>query len=219
MKPATLIFDLDGTLLDSAPGIRSSLQYAAMAVNVAGLCSIDGIEIGPPIQEMFTAVLPGAERDLITSLVAAYRSHYDTVGWRDTQLYTGVIDVLHTLKRSGYDLYVATNKPERVMQQMLLHFRLGHFFTEALSVDVTDMGRADKTRLVGQLLQDRRIAPESALLVGDGASDAAAAQRNGLNFVWAQYGYGDRTKLGAYRIAQTIREPRELLSFCALAKT
>ena len=205
-----IIFDLDGTLLDSAPGIRGSLAYAMRKVCPSETGRLSGVVIGPPIRHMLLAVWQDAPLETLAALVAAYREHYDTVGWRETTLYPGVPETLRWLQEARLPLYVATNKPRAVTVGLLRHFALDSCFADAVSVDVDDPALADKTKIVKRLLEAHHLPHQKTMLIGDGHGDAEAAAANQVPFVWAAYGYGTNDILKQYPFAGQLSEVSQL---------
>jgi phosphoglycolate phosphatase len=120
--PDVVLFDLDGTLSDSAPGILSSLRHA-FAVN--GLppmhADIERAILGPPFYESLPPLIGDAD---LTSVIAAYREHYGAAGMFDTQPYEGIREVLSVLRERGVRLAVATSKPEYYAVPIVDHPRM-----------------------------------------------------------------------------------------------
>ena len=161
---------------------------------------------------MFTAAFPSANRATITQLVDAYRAHYDLVGWRHGRPYVGVLETIESLKRFGLKLFLATNKPAKVTEQLLAHSGLGDFFAGVGSVDVDDPEIADKAALTYKLLADHKLDPAKTAFVGDTANDACAASANLLDFIWATYGYGAESEITRCGIGyRRLEHPSQLL--------
>lgn len=206
LLPRHLIFDLDGTLLDSAEGIRQSLAHAI--AEVAPNLALPAIAIGPPIREMLTAAFPGVDHATVAELVHIYRSHYDSAGWKHCQLYPGVIETLEALRHRGHNLLLATNKPAKITQQLLTYFSLGAFFSAVGSVEPESPAMADKALLTRKLLNESKLISSECCLIGDAPSDAHAANANHLDFIWASYGYGTGQEIARY--GKPCRELRAL---------
>lgn len=205
-----VIFDLDGTLTDSGPGIFKSTRFALERLN-----AIDGTErpiptpdalrwiIGPPLQESF-AKLVGADRG--EAMLALYRERYAAVGMFENSLYPGIAAALGELKASGYRLFVATSKLEIYARPILEHFALTGFF-EAIYGSQPDGARAAKGDLLGYLLDRERLSPSNGVvMIGDRKHDAIGAHTVGIASIGVLWGYGgaaELTEAGADPLIET----------------
>lgn len=185
----TILFDLDGTLVDSLPGIEYSAR-AAIAVVCPGaeLPSLRA-HIGPPIREVFRRALRMDDASTLDDLQAAFRLSYDTEGWVRTQLYVGVDDVLSELARTGRRLMVLTNKPDHAAERILRHLSVRQRFERVVAPSL-NAKPAPKREAAVRIAATAGLAPGTALLVGDSLDDAEAAAACGFAFGAVTYGYG-----------------------------
>ena len=196
-EPAVVLFDLDGTLSDSAPGILASLRHA-FAVN--GLPPmpphIERAILGPPFYESLPPLIGDAD---LTAVIAAYREHYGATGMFDTRPYDGMRDVLSGLHERGVRLAVATSKPEYYAVPIVEHLGMSAFF-ETIGGDELDGSLSTKALVIGKVL-DRLGAPDAqtVLMVGDRSHDVFGAREHGIDTIGAGWGYG---LLGEFDIAQ-----------------
>src|SRR5690349_17735314 len=116
-----LIFDLDGTLVDSRPGIQRSLRAAILRVFPHVDPGVLDFEIGPPVRQMFQQTLKTVNPMELQQLELAFRTSYDSDGWKQTNAYTGVDETLDKLTRRGNICYVVTNKPALSTSRILTH--------------------------------------------------------------------------------------------------
>lgn len=210
------IFDLDGTLVDSLPGIRQSFLHA---IRTLGHAIEDDFDIrpivGPPIAQGFQHVLSGYGDDRISEAVALYRSHYRDVGLRETVLYPHVAQALMKLKERGFHLYVATSKRQRFAEQIITNNQIGDYFDRMAGT--TDDGRLDdKSRLLAQLLGVSHIDSSNAVMIGDRSSDIVAAKANGISSIGVLWGYGDLSELKMAG-AETLCDNIACLPFCIMS--
>src|SRR5580700_11283688 len=114
------IFDLDGTLVDSARDIRGAMlrAYAAIGMNdIVG--KLDKLVIGPPLADTMRCLTPGLAEDTYAALVANFRQAYDNSPLHETTVCPGVWDVIAALRKSNATLLLATNKPCRPTRRVL----------------------------------------------------------------------------------------------------
>ncbi len=204
-----MIFDLDGTLTDSADGVVASFRHALAAV---GADIPDGdlaaLVVGPPMHQTMSALGLG---DRAAAAVAAYRADYTSRGWAMNTLFDGVADVLADLRAAGVRLAVATSKAEPIAQRILEHFGIAEHF-EVIAGASTDGLRAAKADVVGHALSQLHPLPDRVVMVGDRAHDIEGAAEHGIGTVLVGWGYGrsDPTEAAAVHVA-TVEELREVL--------
>jgi phosphoglycolate phosphatase len=186
----SLIFDLDGTLIDSCPGIQSSL---AVAFRAAGrvMPEIDvRTVIGPPIRVIAARIEPTLSEPELTQIEQTYRSVYDTEGWRETLAFPDVIPVLQSLHAEGVRLFIVTNKPRIPSRKILEHLKLDSMFAAVLTRDSRTPGYSSKAEMVREIVQSHSLTPEASALVGDTVEDEEGARASHLAYIHATYGYG-----------------------------
>ncbi len=178
-----IIFDLDGTLLDSQNGILFSLEYVLNKYAQEYLPYLDRTLIGPPIQSILEGFI--SDSKAVSLLSKKFRLHYDSCGFQKTQLFQGVYDGLEQL--SSVELYVSTNKPEKVTKKILEKLEIDCFFTGVFCVDL-DTYR-DKTEIVKSIIN--KHSNQNIIVVGDSEEDYFSAVNNNCDFLYCSYGYGN----------------------------
>jgi len=210
MSSANVIFDLDGTLVDSLSGIEQSARAAITAVlpdePMPDLRSV----IGPPIGEMFAMLWPKLAWEKMHCLVAAFRSHYFAKGCLAVTVFPGVPETLARLHASGLRLFVLTNKPSAPTKKILEHLALANLFDDTLSPDSFEPPFRSKPEGARLLTEKLGLNPEKTTLVGDGADDAISAEVCGFRFIAAAYGYGTAAARSAKRL-EKFSEIEQLL--------
>ena len=181
-----VLFDLDGTLVDSSPGIHASIRVAADALGLpAPTADQLTAMVGPPLQDGFAAAfgLTGADVD---RAVTAYRAHYAAGAILDAPVYPGIAELLGVLRADGAVLAVATSKPEEFARRILDHVGL----TDAVaSVHGATMdGRVRHKQQVVGLALAAHPDGERPVLVGDRAQDVVGARVHGLPCIGAGWG-------------------------------
>lgn len=185
-----VIFDLDGTLVDSSPGILASFTGAFAACDLAPNQPLTPALIGPPLRETLAGLCDDADPALLDRLTSAFKAHYDTAGYRQTTPFDGVAAMLEQLADAGLALHVATNKRALPTGLIVAHLGWADLFDRVYSLDSLTPAQPDKAALLGRLLADAGFAAADCIYVGDREDDWQAARANGLRFAWARWGFG-----------------------------
>lgn len=170
------VFDLDGTLVDSLPGIAWAIDsaFAECGLPVPS-CDLKRL-IGPPIRKILAAISGTANTSRLDRLEQSFRRIYDSEGWRKTTCFNGVPELLRELLSKGAQLFVVTNKPAQATRKILHELNLAELFQE-----VACRGKeGSKAEVLGALLQRRGLDPRSGLMVGDTQEDSLAATASGM---------------------------------------
>ena len=195
-----ILFDLDGTLVDSLPGIiraaRAALTDVLPGTGLPDLRSF----VGPPIREILRRALGLENSGLLDDLEAAFRRHYNSEGWLHTVAYSGVPETLAVLHAAGARLGVVTNKPLAPTRSILAHLDLARFMEIVLTPDSVAPAYINKASALAAALSAQAMVPSRTLFVGDSSDDAAAAAACGVSFAAVSYGYGDAALQTAHPI-------------------
>jgi phosphoglycolate phosphatase len=201
-----ILFDLNGTLTDPKPGITRCIRYALERMSLFSPPE-DELTwcIGPPLRGSLAKLVGDDAADRALEL---FRERFDDVGLYENDLYPGIPELLEGL--AGRRLFLATSKPSPYAQRILEHFWIKHFF-EGIFGSELDGTRADKSDLIGYLLEQTDIARDNAVMVGDRSHDMVGARRNGVDGLGVTYGYGSEDELreaGAKSIYATVADLR-----------
>jgi phosphoglycolate phosphatase len=193
MSLHSVVFDFDGTLLDSKPGIVNCLQSvgAAYDLNTQGVANWI---IGPPAEVSIRRLMPHVSEEKRHEFLIDFRKCYALNGWSDCSLYPGVVDLLDELKRNSIRAYICTSKRKDMTLRLLDHFHLREYFV-AVEADEDHFTSHDKKDLLRGLVSQERIDASSCAMVGDSTYDMDAAHATGLKAVAVLYGYGRRDEL------------------------
>lgn len=216
MKPnySAILFDLDGTIVDSARGITASLAYMFEELGRPVPSPAELLAyVGPPILESFRdyAGMDGGE---MAEALAIYRPRYLEQGALDSTVFPGVPEVLRAIHEAGVPMSLATSKPETPAIMMLQHFGLLEYF-DIITGASDDEVRSAKSDVVAEALT--RLSGIGAdlsrpVLVGDRIHDIEGARVNGVPTIFADWGYGPVTEqTGSIAVAHTPAELRQLL--------
>jgi len=183
-----LIFDLDGTLTDSMPGIVGCLEKVIAAWKLGDQGPLERF-VGPPVEEWTVELLPEGSAEERTALARDYRACYDREGWSNNSVFAGVREMLAALSGQGFPLYVCTSKQQHFAVRILEHFELAGLFA-GIYGDKAEYTSHAKADLLGRLLSERGLGRDTAWMIGDRVFDFEAARANDLRCVAAGWGYG-----------------------------
>lgn len=211
MAGKTIIFDLDGTLTDSAEGIINSVRLVMEHFDIP----IPNMEVlhtfvGPPLHDMF--VKHGIPEERIEEAIRIFRGRYVTIGKYENTPYPGIPEMLQALKQQGYTLCVATSKPEPQAIDILTHFELAQYFDYICGASL-DKSRITKEQVL-QYLLDKCGSCNAPVMVGDTVYDVIGALALAIPAIGVSWGYGkvaDMLNAGATAIADTATQLLELL--------
>lgn len=188
--PSAVLFDFDGTLIDSAASVLASLQHALTSEGCTPKVVLGPHLIGPPLRRTLATLVGSDDNALIDRLAQRFREHYDSEGYRATEVFEGVPDLLATLYAARIDLYIVTNKRVAATRQILTHLGWLDFFVGVYALDAFDPPLPHKPAVVDTVLKRHAIPRESSWMVGDSEEDQRAAELNSLRFFAARWGYG-----------------------------
>ena len=215
MKYTTVLFDLDGTLVDSGIGVTNSVDYALRKF---------GIE-PPPRQELFKFIGPpltvsfcdfcGFDEKKTTLAIKYYREYYSQQGILECTMYEGTLELLKSLKNKGYELALATSKPEIYATRVVENKGISKYLDYLAAASTDEKTRATKEAVIEYALglckeKDR----SKILMVGDRHFDINGAKSFGIDGVGVTFGYGSFDELktaGAEYILDSMKDLTEFL--------
>lgn len=209
MAITTVLFDLDGTLIDSSPGIRrcvdeSLAHHGFPAITDEQFSSF----IGPPLTTGFGFVVP--DETLIESLITVYREHYGAGGMYEYTVYDGVPELLVRLNDSGFRLAVATSKRTGFARPVVDHAGLAAQF-EIVVGSERDGAGAEKPVVIGSVFEQLAITdPSSVVMIGDREHDGHGAAAIGTDFIGVSWGFGSTEELTAAGALSIAGHPDEI---------
>ena len=192
MKSASLqsvIFDLDGTLIDSSPGILASLAFAFQSVGIIPNQALVSSLIGPPLRETILSLLTNSSEVQVRQITEAFKSHYDTEGFKSSLPYSGVASMLKRLLADQVPMHIVTNKRARPSRLILSNLGWTSYFVNVYSPDSIMPPSASKAELLATLLRDAGLMPDQCIYIGDRLEDWHSARANKVRFAWARWGF------------------------------
>lgn len=211
MRYKTIIFDLDGTLTDSAEGIINTIKYS---LDKAGI-NYNGVNlntfIGPPLLDSYIAYL-GINKDDALKAIEYYQERFSTLGKFENKVYAGVENMLKTLKSFGYTLLVATTKPEVFAIEILKHFHLFDYF-DVVSGGSLDQKLSDKAEILKIAINRNKADYRSSIMIGDRKHDIIGAHKNNIPCIGVLYGYGNIEELKNASADYILESPNDIVDF------
>ena len=191
MRFSAVIFDFDGTLCDTGPGIMNSAAYALEAYGFEVPREPGALRcfIGPPLLVTFQEQF-GADAATAQALVQKYRERYNGAILNESMLYRGIVTLLENLKAAGHTYGIASSACA-TLTSCWAHLPSDKFSLTKRGVDFkTDC--ESKASIIARCLQELGTAPEKALMVGDKSYDINGGKANGLKTVGVNWGYGSK---------------------------
>ena len=206
-----VLFDMDGTLVDSQEGIINSIVYALDFFNI----KVDDtnslkVFLGPPLRDMFNKMF-GFEGERLERVVARYREHLSDRGLYEGELYPGIVETLATLREKGVKMAVATAKATVFAEEMLEHYNIAKYFDSIVGCEL-DGRRSEKSEIIACVLDEldggRTAKP---VMIGDRKFDILGAKAHGIPSVGCLWGYGDEAELAEAGATYLVKSPKEIL--------
>ncbi len=204
-----LLFDLDGTLTDSQPGITRSAAYALekFGIHVEDPSTLKFF-VGPPLHDSFMEHY-GFSAEEATRAVETYREYYRDKGIFENKVYPHIPEMLADLKQNGKTIIMATSKPTVFAKRIAEHFGFAQYFSYISGAELSGV-RNNKDEVIEYALEQCGITDRSqCVMIGDRKHDIIGAKKTGLASIGVLYGYGDREELesaGADFIAADVYE-------------
>jgi phosphoglycolate phosphatase len=205
-----VLLDLDGTLVDSQPGILASCLAALRALGHEPDETLDiSRAIGPPLEDVMHILLQSYGDDRVGEAVAAYRHHYGERGFLGSVPYPGIGQSLDEMKRMDLRIYVATSKRAIFASRILDHLKLATYF-DGIHGSVPGGELDHKPELLAHILSKHGLSPSRSLMVGDRRYDVSGAHAVGMRAVGVLWGYGTRDELETAGADQLVESPADL---------
>ncbi|MGF7124427.1 phosphoglycolate phosphatase [Rhodococcus sp. BE178] len=211
-----MLFDLDGTLTDSALGIHNGFRHALAAVGgPEPTAEMLATVIGPPLMDSMRGM--GLDADTTAAALAAYFERYDAIGWSENEVYEGIEPMLAAARGTGARLAVATSKTEKFAIRILEHFGLADYF-EVIGGASSDGSRRAKADVVEHVLGGLGLpatvgGTADVVMIGDREHDVHGAGHWGIPTVFVEWGYGTADEAAAARwTAPTVAHLEQILT-------
>lgn len=212
-----IIFDLNGTLIDSSVSILAAAEQAFKNCKHTPQVSFTQELIGPPLMKMLQTVAGTDDQHILDNLAQTFKDCYDNEGYKKTLVFEGVDELLSELKADGHRLFIATNKRLVPTQKIISHLRWDKYFEGVYALDACPYVNT-KTQMLTYILDKHQLNFKDSLYIGDTVPDRTAATDNAIPFLMVSWGYefivGDEDDYvtSASEILQYIREFRKKIT-------
>jgi len=207
---ATLFFDLDGTLIDSAVGITGCVAHALTRMGLP-VPPQDELRrwIGPSLRTSFAPLFDDPAQ--VEQAVSFYRERFDVVGWREHEIYPGIGQVVQDLHARGHRMAIVTAKNEPHARRIVEHLPFGACFEDVIGA-TPDGSRSEKPQLVAEALRRLLLPAAQCWMIGDRRMDIEGARHHGMRNIGVLWGFGGEEELLAAGAAHLAATPDALLS-------
>jgi phosphoglycolate phosphatase len=207
-KYKCVIFDLDGTIANTKPGIINGFKYALGKMGTQYLNAHDDDIIGPSLYDSFSRFYHFSDEKSIEA-VKIYRQYYKEKGMYEYELYDGIEELLAKLQANAVTLALATTKYKAFAEQMLAHSNLISYFNCVIGSN-EDGSFSSKKELLGYVREFTNHKANECVMIGDRYYDAYGAQLQNMDFVWVKYGYGKEKEFEEIRVKYMASDAREI---------
>jgi phosphoglycolate phosphatase len=209
-----ILFDLDGTLTDSKPGIIACIEHAMRKLQIEIDASFDlNACIGPPLHDTFKKLC--GDEMLVGQAISIYRERFSTVGLFENRVYDGIPDCLQQLAAKVDSINIATSKPKVYSEKIVEHYGLDKYVNEVYGSHL-DGRLGDKSELIGHALKSEGIRPEETVMVGDRHFDIIGAKSHGMRSIGVLWGYGSKEELDIAGADRLCKQPHEIYEYLKL---
>jgi phosphoglycolate phosphatase len=203
------MFDLDGTIIDSSEGIHRCANAALAEFGHRDLTTEEMREfVGPPLAFSFERW--GVDATDVAGVVAAYRRHYESDGLYEYRLYDGIVEVIGDLHAAGYQLAVATLKPERFAEVIIEDAGLASLFSTVAGAG-GDHSHENKAAVIRKVLERLSLEHHDVVMIGDREHDTAGATEVDCRFIGVTWGFGSDSELRGAGATHVVHSPDQLI--------
>ena len=212
MEKKYIIFDLDGTIIDSGLGIKNGIMYSLKSIGIQNVDeNILNEFIGPPLKDSYMKFFDMSEQKA-REMVNKYRQYYSEQGIYEAYIYEGIENVIKDLKDKENEIILATSKPEIFAKKILNHFNLIEYF-DFVGGATLDHKISHKNEVLEYVLKECFINPQKGFMIGDTKFDILGGKLFYLNTIGVTYGYGSLEELKEAKADNIVNKPSEILEY------
>ena len=189
-QPSAIIFDLDGTLIDSRYSIITCLERVQDKLNISPVRQISEDLIGAPLKEIIPAIYGSISENVLQNFIKLFSEEYDRVGYRWGRPYPGVFELLDSLSLNSLSLSIVTNKRITPTRLILNYFGMEKYFESVTGIDSAKPAFVNKYLALNHHIAELGRSPDDCMYIGDRLDDFRAASGNRIDCVLVGWGYG-----------------------------
>lgn len=214
-KYKAVIFDIDGTLLNTTDGILAAVEYTIEKKGMPSLSKEQLLSfIGPPIQNSFKSHYKIEKTDELQELATIFRDRYKSYDLFKAEPYSGIYELCDFLYHDDIVIAVATYKRQDYAESILEHFNFTRYSNIVFGADHEN--RLTKKEIIIKCLDRIGLDYNDVVMIGDSENDAVGAQHAGVDFIGVTYGFGYKTGLEVLKCPAAVwsaKSPLELLNY------
>ena len=183
-----IIFDLDGTLADTSPGILNCVRYVQAKMNLPEI-TLQAMysHVGPPMEESYNKNF-GLEGDELKTAVKLHKEYAVEQGYKELELYPDIVETVNLLKNQGYMLAIATLKSEITAKKIFEELGMSEKFDIIVGTNQNDL--VTKEQVLAKCIDELDVEKQKVVLIGDSTYDAIGAENVQIDFLAVMYGFG-----------------------------
>jgi phosphoglycolate phosphatase len=207
-----IIFDLDGTLIDSAPSILDTFQKTLKHFSYKSKKSFNSELVGPPLEQTLREISGETDPEKLSFLVEFFKKSYDDEFYAFSKSYLGMTELLEALVLAGKHLHIATNKRLIPAQKITELFSWQKYFQTIYSIDKVTPAYLNKYHMLRSMVSELGLHAKDCIYVGDRLEDGEAAALNAIPFIYVNWGYGTFIpEVDHYQAVKDSSELKEIL--------
>jgi phosphoglycolate phosphatase len=188
----SIIFDLDGTLVDSSESVIESIERAFSICDIKPLKPMNSDIIGPPLIETLKVLSGESDKVILNLLAEKFKESYDSTGFKKTVVFTGINEMLNDLNDNGFQLYIATNKRNIPTKKIINYLGWNRLFREVYSLDSFSPFALSKKDILAKIIDNHNLSKKNVIYVGDLEDDKISAQANNIGYIMVEWGYENK---------------------------
>ncbi len=216
-------FDLDGTIINSEPGLLSAHTHCLEQLRYMDglrILAEEGIgwTIGPPLGLSVPRLIGSEEPSAIQNYIATFQQAYQNIYYKDFILYDGIEELLQKLKLRNKTLFVCTSKPQPIARKIMQYLNYDSLLTDLIGAHM-DESPHEKSDLLQELCHKYDCVPEQSAMIGDRCYDMSAGRELGFTVrIGVTYGFGSEQELRASGATHIVSRPQDILESPAAQK-
>jgi phosphoglycolate phosphatase len=205
-----IIFDLDGTLIESSAGILEGFDFALRKHFIKSSIELNESLIGPPLHQTIAKLINSSDEVLINKVADSFKLFYVSEGYKKTILYEGINNLLDELLKLEKKIYIGTNKRLNPSVKIIKHLKIDKYFHKIYALDSFTPPCLNKSELIKKILIMENLETSNSIYIGDRIEDGNSADKNNLKFALAVWGFDPHNQLKLNPDWELLKSPQSL---------